>query len=283
MRESHVALSADARARNRAARTRDRLQHALVSLLVINAVYMYHAIDMRLLVLLIRVSQVVRLLFPPLPFSLPPRRRPSSRSAGDQHRESSRANDTGDADNDAAFDAEAQMILQMQQRSTGFLLFMTNVPVLLIHAAIFSEGGSAPTDRLLINFLSDENFRNVKMFYVDAVTILLQVILAGLAVGDTRIISCIDAVPQPAATAIVPVPLSSAETTGASAARPTSQRIDADLRTHIPLLNTDVDETEEGHDNDLVELDRVPRIMVDQPHHQPSMSVSPTPLPLAAV
>jgi hypothetical protein len=127
----------------RAARLRAELEQALVSALVFNTLYQYYC-DARLLVLFIRASQILRLLY--FPYE-PPR----------------------------------------AQRATALLLLLSNVPVVLIHAAIAADG--RPGEMLLINFVAAEPHPLPKMFYVDAVTVLLQAVLASVSAGDGVVVS----------------------------------------------------------------------------------------------
>lgn len=126
-----------------AARVKAEFEHALLSCLLFNVLYMYY-IDHRLIVLFIRMSQIVRLLYFP-------------------------------------YESRAS------QRSTSLLLFMSNVPVLLIHGAVFAEGKVG--DMLLINFIGPEPHVLAKLFYVDTVTIFLQSVLASVAAGDSSIVT----------------------------------------------------------------------------------------------
>lgn len=132
-----------------AARLKADFEHALVSCLLFNTLYLYYC-DARLLVLFIRTSQILRLLY--FPYETP-----------------------------------------VAQRSTAFLLFMSNIPVLLIHAAIVVDGKVG--SMLLINFIGPEPFPLAKMFYVDVVTMALQATLASVSAADGFIVSVLPAAP----------------------------------------------------------------------------------------
>jgi hypothetical protein len=124
--------------RTSAARLKADFEHSLVSCLLFNTLYLYYC-DARLLVLFIRSTQILRLLY--FPYESPP-----------------------------------------AQRSTSLLLVMSNIPVLLIHGAIIADGRVG--DMLLINFIGPEPHPLPKLFYVDAVTMVLQAALASVAAGD---------------------------------------------------------------------------------------------------
>lgn len=136
-------------------------EHSILSCLLFNVLYMYYC-DARVLVLIIRSSQIVRLLY--------------------------FAHETPNA-----------------QRSSAMLLFLSNVPVFLIHVAILAEGKvGAP---LMINFIGTEPNALVKLFYIDCVTILLQAILASAASGDGIVVST-----MPFAVVTAPTPAAASST-----------------------------------------------------------------------
>lgn len=70
---------------------------------------------------------------------------------------------------------------------------MSNIPVLLIHAAIIVDGKVG--DMLLINFIGPEPFPLAKLLYVDVVTMALQATLASVSAADGFIVSALPAAP----------------------------------------------------------------------------------------
>lgn len=73
------------------------------------------------------------------------------------------------------------------RRSTIFLLFISNIPVLLIHAGIYAAGQAG--DMLLINFVGPEPYGIAKILYVDVVVIILQAILTSSGTGDFHVVT----------------------------------------------------------------------------------------------
>lgn len=195
-RSAAPSAAASASASSAAARLKADFEHSLVACLLFNTLYLYYC-DARLLVLFIRSSQILRLLY--FPYETP-----------------------------------------AAQRSTALLLLMSNIPVLLIHAAIIVDGNVG--DMLLINFIGPEPHPLAKLFYVDFVTMALQATLASVSGGDQMIVSSLPV--APASVARPETAPADAPPSGNDDDAPTSgmdgggQDLEAAIANEIPLLDS---------------------------------------------
>lgn len=178
------------------AKLRAQFEHTLLTLLMLNVIYMYY-IDHKLLVLIIRGAQLIRV------------------SIISEYRN----------DNSNSYIRRRiltflytlmNLILKQlfyfpystpnAQRGTVILLLVSNIPVLLIHKFFFTGPNISQNlgDMLFINFIGEEPKSLFKVLFVDFITIILQALILQCR-WDPSSIYLLSALPVPASAELIPI------------------------------------------------------------------------------
>lgn len=205
---------------------RDQFEKTLLILLTLNVIYVYY-IDHKLLVLIIRATQLFRVSFHHhhhnfqlFPFFIPENKQ------------------TKLTVHLSFFYLSLSKLLwfphsvSTTQRGTAVLLLVSNIPILLIHKLLFSGPNISRNlgEMLFINFIGTEPKSLFKVLFVDVVTMTIQAILLQCR-WDPVSIRILSDFPVPASEPLIPLEddpfvisrVVSAETTAAS---PTSSSPD---------------------------------------------------------